>query len=71
MRGSSTIYKTNLNKFVGGVFCERTTGDGFFSFFYWRKCYYGLQTHILSTSDSLLLNGFVLNKQFLASPDIN
>ncbi len=31
--------KTALNKYVGGLWREKTTGDGFFD---WRKHYYGL-----------------------------
>ncbi len=64
MHWSSTVYKQKQFKTnVGGFWCERTTGDGLF---HWRKCYYGLWTHILARSDGLkikhLNDGFVSYK---------
>ncbi len=55
--------KTLLNKYVGGFWCERTTGD---ELFHRRKRFYGCWTVILTRSDGLKLKGlsgeFVYNK---------
>ncbi len=54
---------------VGGCW-SKGQGDGLF---HWRKCYYGLWTHILARSNSLKLNVmdlFLRNMQFLASRDV-
>ncbi len=58
---------------VNRFWCERTAADGLF---HWRKCYYGLWTHIMVRSDSLklkLLNdGSVSYKHTaLVSQDVN
>ncbi len=74
MHRSSTIYKlkqykTALNKYVGGFWCERTTEDGLF---HWRKHYYRLWMHILARSEGLKLNTLMLDLfQLLSSPDVN
>ncbi len=74
MHRSSTIYKlkqykTALNKYVGGFWCERTTEDGLF---HWRKHYYRLWMHILAGSEGLKLNTLMMDFfQLLSSPDVN
>ncbi len=62
--------KTVSNKYVGGCWCERTTGDGLF---HWRKRYYGLWTGIWVRRDRLkrlgldlfFFTNFLLHKKFI------
>ncbi len=77
MHRLSAVYKpkqSKKSKYVGGFWCKWTTAD---EVLHWRKCCYGLWTHMLARSNGLKLkslnNGFVSYKknQLLASLDVN
>ncbi len=68
----SSCVKTDLNKYDGEFWCERTTGD---RILHTGKCYYELWTHFVEKQwfkqNSLTMDLFLSNTQLFTSQDVN